>query len=165
MFSLPVISNRAIRNGATAAIAVNQKPSRKRPRILAIIADAPAPSTWNPARGLISSDLSLVFQRQPDLVQPFQQTLASERVYIKLEQKIRIVAHRLALEIDRQRVSGPGSHSPEDLFDLRLGQSHRKQPVLETVVEKDVRKRRSDDRSKPMVVKRPRRVLPRSAAS
>src|SRR6185312_4194865 len=103
-----------------------------------------------------------VLECPADVVPPVKQAALAERIDVEMERQRAIrVPYGLLLEIDSQRVTRERGDVGEQPVDARVGQHDREQPVLEAVVEKDVRIRRRDQRAEAVIRERPRRVLAR----
>src|SRR5581483_3647610 len=93
----------------------------------------------------VSGDPVFVLQRQSDVIEPLKQAVAPERVNVKADLQTRIFADRPPFQINRQLIAFPRLRALEQLFHLLFAQADRQHPVLEAVIEKDVRERRRDD--------------------
>src|SRR5436190_6836275 len=112
------------------------------------------------------ADLVGVAQREADLVEAAQQAMFAERIDLEAR-GLRAIGgrDRLVLQVHHQLESGKGGALVEQAIDLGLAQHHRKQAVLEAVVEEDVGERGCDHAAKAVVQQRPRRMLARGAAA
>src|ERR1700752_3381838 len=115
---------------------------------------------------LEGADLVRVREREGDLVDPVQQAMLAERFDLEAKD-VRAVerGNALLLEIDGEPESRKGFGLVEELVDLMRRQDDGEQTVLEAVVEEDVAERGRNERAKPVVEQRPRRVLARAAAA
>src|SRR6185436_13501329 len=146
MFSLPVSRHSAIRKGASTAIAVNQKVRRNTPRSLGIkVCAAGFGSTEDPAPRFEVADLGFMFKCQPDVVQPSEQALAFECVYVKSKPVAEAILNCLPLKIDRQLIARTSPALAKQRCDLVFEQADREHSVFEAVVIEDVGKRRCND--------------------
>src|SRR5690242_4244269 len=104
-------------------------------------------------------------QREPDIVEAVQQAVLAkcvdfERVFAAVGR-----AHALRIEIDRQLIAVERIGLVEQVIDLLLSQSDRQHAVLEAVVEEDIGKAGRDQRTKTVLLQRPRRVFARTATT
>src|ERR1017187_1680923 len=101
----------------------------------------------------------LVPQRQPDIVQPFQQTKLAERINFELSLESITVCHGLIFKRDGQLVIRQRLRVVQQLRYLGLSQSRQHNAVLAGIREKNVGKCRRNHSAKPKVRQRPCGVL------
>ncbi len=108
---------------------------------------------------LVFRDFAFVFQRQADIVQAMDQTVASKRLDVKRGHEAVPIADEALFEIDGQFELSLGGMSLEELFDLLFRELDWQRSILEAVVVKDIGKGRSDDRAETKIGDCPNRML------
>src|SRR5689334_9636289 len=111
-------------------------------------------------RPLVSSDLVVESQTEPDIVKSLQQALATERVDTERQFEAFPVSYSLGLQIDSQAIALISIRPAEKIVHLSFGQRHRQNAILEAVVIEDICVAGRDDRAKAVVQNCPWRVLP-----
>src|SRR5262245_7398887 len=119
---------------------------------------------WDTVRSLISRDLSLVLQREGNVVEAVEQAVSAEVVDGELEVETLFVGETASVEINGELISALVG-ALKEVFNLVFGELDRQHAILEAVVVKNVGEGRSDDDAEAVVFDRPHRVLAAGAAA
>src|SRR3989338_10433540 len=90
-------------------------------------------------------DLVHMLQSQANVVQPIQQTMLAERIYLKLVHCAVRRGNALPFQVDLQTVARHDLHRLEQRFHLLRSQADRQETGLEAITEKNVGETRRDD--------------------
>src|ERR1700756_509180 len=113
----------------------------------------------------VVGDVGLVLEGQPDVVQPFQQTMAGEGIDLEGGGQPLFTLNSLLLEINRELVPVLLLRPFHNLAHFFFRQYHSEKTILQAVIGKNIGKRGRDHRSETEIGQRPYRVLARRAAA
>ena len=91
-----------------------------------------------PCPAFVGGDFFFVPERQADVVKPFEQTLAAERVQFERERQAARSGHGTGCQIDRKLHWPVRLLRLEQLLDLLFGKLDEQNPVFERIVVKNV---------------------------
>ena len=123
------------------------------------------PRLFQQPLGLVGLDLVFVPQGQADVVKTVEHAELAECLDFKRPRLAVGLDHDLSFQVHGEFVADTRSDIIKQAVDLSRGQHDGQQAVLETVVEEDVREARGDQRTKTVLIQRPRRVLARRSAA
>src|SRR5215211_44374 len=104
-------------------------------------------------------------ERQPHVVEPLEETLPAELVYLEGGREALSVAHLTTFEVYGQAVALKLSRAPHEFGDLLVLERDGEHAVLRAVVLEDVGEGGGDDCAEAVVEQGPGRVLARRAAA
>src|SRR5262245_27713406 len=110
-------------------------------------------------------DLVLLDHGEPDIVEAVEQAVLAVRIDVELHHAAVGAPDLLLRQVDRERRIGAALGVVEQLLQILRLDLDREHAVLEAVVVKDVADRGRDDAADAEIHQRPRRVLPRGAAT
>src|SRR5437588_10136040 len=82
----------------------------------------------------VVSNLGLVAEREGDVVETFEETVAAEVVYRERGVEVGVVRHGAAFEVNRQAVVFKRASAPREFGDLRVGECDGEDAILHAVV-------------------------------
>ena len=91
--------------------------------------------------GFVGGDFGFVFQRQPDVVEPFEQAVTGELVNPEAGRESVVIVDFSPLQVDGEMVVMVLRCPANDLLDFSFGQHHREHAILYAVVGKDIGER------------------------
>src|SRR5262245_16052158 len=98
--------------------------------------------------GFVGSNLGLMFQREPDFIEPFEQAGATEVVDLEACFEILVVADSLIQQRDMKFVASSLVRAIEQCRDLLFVQSYEQQSVVAGVGRKDIGESGRDNHAK-----------------
>src|SRR5271156_6935068 len=110
-------------------------------------------------RSLKSGNPRFMHQSKPNIIQTPQQTIPPERIHLKRIPQSVIIRHHLLLQIHGNAITFLLLRPREYLVNLLVRKRHRQNPILKTIIVKNVRITRRQNRVKSIIENRPRRVL------
>src|SRR5271168_3581027 len=113
----------------------------------------------------IGGDIGLVLQSKADVVQPFEQAVASELVNLKCGGQSMAIVDFALLEIDCDLIVVNFGCPASYLADFVFTQNHREHAILHTIVGKDVGERRRDQDAKTEILQRPHGMFSRGTTT
>jgi hypothetical protein len=111
-------------------------------------------------RGFVRRYLALVLEREPDIIQAIQQTMARKFINLEAGGKSVLVSDFAILQINRKPIIFMFGCALDQLGDLCLAQYDGEHAIFHAVIRKDVGKRWRNHRAKAEIIKRPDCMLP-----
>src|SRR5580658_324841 len=101
----------------------------------------------------------LMHQSKPNIIQPLQQTIPPERIHLERVPQPIIIRHLLLLQIHSDAITFLLLRPRKELIHLLVRKRHRQNPILKTIIVKNVRITGRQYRVKSIIQNRPRRML------